>query len=95
MHHPRGDGQPHFPTSSDLHVILDIIWYLSPHFPVKPGQEVREFSSLEGFISRIAVQLLMFSVSSVLRILLDSCLAQVIRLANRSPFLTLLNAIKK
>ena len=62
-------------------MILDIIWYLSPHFPVKPGQEV-EFSSLEAFISRIADQLLMFSVSSVLRVLQDSCLAQIIRLAN-------------
>ena len=56
-------------TSSYLHVILDVVWYLSPHFPVNPGQEAGEFSSLEALISRIAVQLLIFSMSSVLRVL--------------------------
>lgn len=54
--------------TSDLHMNLNIIWCLSPHFPVKPRQEVGEFSPVESFISRIVVQLLLFSVSSALRI---------------------------
>ncbi|MXQ84182.1 hypothetical protein E5288_WYG014165 [Bos mutus] len=53
----------------------------------QPGQEV-EFLSLKAFISRIAVQLPLFSVSSVLRVLKNSCLAQlllVLQSGDRSP----------